>query len=167
MCELVGQKNLLQLRQRRRGHSPIGTVLVLICLLSLIAFGWCYIQIYSHRIVRTGSDRLEVLLLRALTTNEFERSSICESSVMGMLMHVRALFEANKVCQCSFFFLPSLIQHGGPPPGTNTLPQAHSTLPRVIHSLIPKPVAPDNDRTFHSHQMRRDSKLRVSPAQRK
>lgn len=69
-----------------------------------------------------------MLLLRVLTTNEFERSSICESSAMRMLMHVRALFEADKVCQCSLFFLPSLIQHGGPPPGTNILPQAHHEL---------------------------------------
>ena len=63
-------------------------------------------------------------------------------------------FEVDKVGQCLVFFLSSLIQLGGPPPGMNRLclnvsyskPQAHSApRPRSARHKLAAPSKPDHD----------------------
>ena len=133
-------------------------MLVPICLLALITFGWRYIQISSRRTVKRRSDRQEVILLRALTTNGFQLSSTCEC-VVRRCAALFERFETDKVCQYLVFFLSSLIEHGGPSPGTNLalkfrIPNLQHTWHHdhelyIIHPLRPKPAAPsktDNDR---------------------
>jgi len=134
--ELVTQRNLLQLRQRRPGDpSPAGAVLVFIFSPELIVLVWRYIQITSCQTTKM-SGRQKLLLLRASTTNGLEPLSLCESSTMASLSctsvrgvdadeDVRAFFKPDKVPQCSPLLLSSLIKPVHPPPGTNTLSSYH------------------------------------------
>jgi len=66
---------------RRIVEADVGVVLTF--LPALIAFLRCYIQISSRQMVKKRNGKQEeARLLRALTANGFEHSSIYESSVM-------------------------------------------------------------------------------------